>query len=69
MLAQEKSVKPGINDPFKEPDVGKFATTFEGESREVFLQREKVVNACGLVPYHAPVAFLVEFLPNCHPIH
>ncbi|MFO0806193.1 MAG: methyltransferase domain-containing protein [Gemmataceae bacterium] len=50
MLAQEKSVKPGINDPFKEPDVGKFAKTFEGESREVFLQREKVVKACGLKP-------------------
>jgi len=50
VLAQEKSVKPGINDPFKEPDVGKFAKTFEGESREVFLQREKVVKACGLKP-------------------
>ena len=36
VVAQEKSVKPGINDPFKDPDVKKFAKTFEGESREVF---------------------------------
>jgi ubiquinone/menaquinone biosynthesis C-methylase UbiE/intracellular sulfur oxidation DsrE/DsrF family protein len=50
MLAQEKSVKPGINDPFKEPDVGKFAKTFEGESREVYVNRDKVLKACGLKP-------------------
>ncbi len=47
---QEKSVKPGINDPFKNPDVGKFTKTFEGESREVFAQRDKVVAACALKP-------------------
>ncbi len=49
-LAQEKSVKPGINDPFKNPDVARFQKTFEGESREVFLHREKIVAACGLKP-------------------
>jgi ubiquinone/menaquinone biosynthesis C-methylase UbiE len=48
LVAQEKSVKPGINDPFQTPDVEKFAKTFEGESREVFAQREKVVRACAL---------------------
>jgi ubiquinone/menaquinone biosynthesis C-methylase UbiE len=47
---QEKSVKPGINDPFKNPDVQKYAKTFEGESREVFVQREKIVAACKLKP-------------------
>ena len=47
---QEKSVKPGINDPFKNPDVEKYAKTFEGESREVFVQREKIVAACKLKP-------------------
>lgn len=47
---QEKSVKPGINDPFKDPDVAKFAKTFEGESREVFAKRDNVVTACGLKP-------------------
>jgi len=37
--AQEKSVKPGINEPFKNPDVERFQKTFEGESREVFVPR------------------------------
>lgn len=49
-VAQEKSVKPGINDPFKNPDVEKYKNTFEGESREVFVQREKLVTACGIKP-------------------
>jgi ubiquinone/menaquinone biosynthesis C-methylase UbiE len=48
--AQEKSAKPGINDPFKNPDVEKFQKTFEGESREVFVQRDKIVDACGVKP-------------------
>lgn len=47
-LAQEKSVKPGINDPFRNPDVEKYQKTFEGESREVFSQRQKVVTATGI---------------------
>jgi ubiquinone/menaquinone biosynthesis C-methylase UbiE/intracellular sulfur oxidation DsrE/DsrF family protein len=49
-VAQEKSVKPGINDPFKNPDVEKYKGTFEGESREVFVHREKLVAACGVKP-------------------
>jgi ubiquinone/menaquinone biosynthesis C-methylase UbiE len=49
-VAQEKSVKPGINDPFQNPDVEKFAKTFEGESREVFTQRQKVLEACRFKP-------------------
>ncbi len=48
--SQDKSVKPGINDPFKNPDVEKYKNTFEGESREVYLHREKIVAACGLKP-------------------
>jgi ubiquinone/menaquinone biosynthesis C-methylase UbiE len=48
--AQENSVKPGINEPFKNPDVAKFQKTFEGESREVFVLREKIVVACGVNP-------------------
>ncbi|MBN9121377.1 MAG: methyltransferase domain-containing protein [Planctomycetes bacterium] len=50
VAGQEKSVKPGINDPFQNPDVEKFAKTFEGESREVFTRRDKVVGACQLKP-------------------
>lgn len=45
---QDKSVKPGINDPFKNPDIEKYAKTFEVESREVFTQREKIAAACKL---------------------
>jgi len=48
--AQEKSVRPGINDPFQNPDVKKYAETFEGESREVFAKRKEVVTAIGLKP-------------------
>jgi ubiquinone/menaquinone biosynthesis C-methylase UbiE len=48
--AQEKSVKPGINDAFKDPDVKKFQETFEGESREIFAARGKILAACKLTP-------------------
>jgi ubiquinone/menaquinone biosynthesis C-methylase UbiE len=48
--AQEKSVKPGINDPFKDPDVKDFLGKFEGESREVYAKRDRIVAACGLKP-------------------
>lgn len=46
--AQDQSVKPGINDPFKDPDLKKYLATFEGESREIFTQRQEIVAACGL---------------------
>jgi predicted methyltransferase len=48
--AQEKSVRPGVNDPFKDPDLKKFSETFEGESREVFAKREQIAAAVGLKP-------------------
>ena len=48
--APEESVKPGINDPFLDPelDIDGFVERFEGESREVFLAREDIVAAIGL---------------------
>jgi ubiquinone/menaquinone biosynthesis C-methylase UbiE len=46
VVAQEKSVKPGINDPFKDPDVEKFQKTFEVESREIYSSRKQIVAAC-----------------------
>jgi ubiquinone/menaquinone biosynthesis C-methylase UbiE len=49
-LAQEKSVRPGINDPFVNPDIKKYTETFEGESREVFAKRKEIVAALGLKP-------------------
>ncbi|HEY8505181.1 MAG TPA: methyltransferase domain-containing protein [Gemmataceae bacterium] len=48
--AQEKSVRPGINDRFKDPDVKEFIGRFEVESREVYAQRDRIVDACGLRP-------------------
>jgi ubiquinone/menaquinone biosynthesis C-methylase UbiE len=48
--AQEKSVRPGINDPFKNPDVKEWVTRFEGESRETFDKRHQMVAACKIKP-------------------
>ena len=50
VTAQDKSVKPGINDQFRKPDVAKFVERFEGESREVFDKREKVMEALAIRP-------------------
>ena len=49
-IAQEKSVRPGINDSFKDPEVTEWVTRFEGESREVFEKRKEIVAACKLKP-------------------
>jgi predicted methyltransferase len=48
--AQEKSVRPGINQPFENPDVKNFVGIFEGESREIFTKRKEIVTACQLKP-------------------
>ncbi|MCS7022036.1 MAG: class I SAM-dependent methyltransferase [Gemmataceae bacterium] len=50
LQAQEKSVKPGINDSFKNPDINKYLKTFEGESREIYVQRHKIVSTCAVQP-------------------
>jgi predicted methyltransferase len=50
MVAQEKSVKPGINDPFKDPDLPGFLQKFEVESREVYANRKEIVAKCRLKP-------------------
>lgn len=44
--AQEKSVRPGINDAYRNPDVKEFQGKFEVESREVFARRKEIVAAC-----------------------
>ena len=49
-LAQDKSVKPGINDPFKDPKVQEYIEKFEIESREVFQRREAILEACAIQP-------------------
>ncbi len=44
----EKSVKPGINKNFIDPnlDVDRYVKRFEVESREVYLLRERILSAC-----------------------
>jgi ubiquinone/menaquinone biosynthesis C-methylase UbiE/intracellular sulfur oxidation DsrE/DsrF family protein len=49
-MAQEKSVKPGINDSFRDPDPKQFTERFEIESREVFARREAILKAIKLKP-------------------
>jgi FkbM family methyltransferase len=50
VAAQEKSVRPGINKPFENPDVKDFVGKFEVESREIFTQRKEIVAACKIKP-------------------
>ena len=50
LAAQEKSVRPGINDPFKNPDLKEFQGKFEVESREVYAKRKEIVEYCKLRP-------------------
>ena len=51
-IAQDASVKPGINDKFLDPSLNadEWAQKFETESREIFHQREKIVAALRLRP-------------------
>lgn len=50
--AQEKSVRPGINEKFLDPDLqpAEWTEKFETESREIFHEREKILSAVGLKP-------------------
>jgi predicted methyltransferase len=48
--AQDKSVRPGINKPFENPDVPDYIGKFETESREIFAQRKEILAACDLKP-------------------
>jgi len=48
--AQEKSVKPGVNDAFRNPDPKEFLGKFEVESREVFARRKEIMAACQIQP-------------------
>lgn len=42
-IAQEKSVRPGINDTFADPNVDDFLGRFEIESREVYSKRNDIL--------------------------
>lgn len=49
-LAQEKSVRPGINSQFENPDVEQWTERFENEGRDAFDHRQEIVKACGIKP-------------------
>ena len=49
-LAQDTSLKPGINKSFEDPDVEKRVQSFEGESREISQRRKEIVELCQLTP-------------------
>ncbi len=49
-VAQEKSVRPGVNDTFRDPDPKAFTERFEIESREVFAKRKEILEAIKLKP-------------------
>jgi tRNA A58 N-methylase Trm61 len=47
---QEKSVRPGINKPFEDPNIEQFLETFEKNGREIYDFRKEIVEACKLKP-------------------
>jgi ubiquinone/menaquinone biosynthesis C-methylase UbiE len=51
-VAEEQSVKPGINDKFLDPalKVQEWTEKFETESREIFHQRNEIIASVGLKP-------------------
>lgn len=46
--AQQESVKPGINNGFRDPNAAQFVKRWEVESREVFVFRKAIVDALGI---------------------
>jgi len=50
LIAQDKSVKPGINKSFQDPNVEKFIGLFEREGRDAYDHRHEIVKACQLKP-------------------
>ncbi len=49
-MAQEKSVRPGVNDTFRDPDPKAFTERFEIESREVFAKRNEIIQTLKISP-------------------
>jgi ubiquinone/menaquinone biosynthesis C-methylase UbiE len=48
--AQERSLSPGINRYYQNPDYSQWQATFESEGREIFEQRHAIVEALQLKP-------------------
>ena len=50
LAAQDKSVRPGINKQFENPNVQDFVGKFERDGREPFDYRQQIVEACHIRP-------------------
>ena len=50
LQAQDGSLSPAINKPYKSPDAKKTATSYERENRDVVENRDKIIAACELKP-------------------
>jgi ubiquinone/menaquinone biosynthesis C-methylase UbiE len=50
LVAQEKSVKPGINKSFENPNVPQFIERFEREGRDVYDHQKEIIAALKLKP-------------------
>jgi len=48
LFAQEQSVRPGINDAYRQPDFSTWVERFEHEGREVYDKRMQIVEAIRL---------------------
>lgn len=48
LLAQEQSVRPGINEHYRQPDFAAWVERFEHEGREVYDKRMQIVEAVDL---------------------
>src|SRR5688500_17123768 len=50
VLAQATSVTPSTNASYKDPDPAEFTKRFETESREIFANRDKIIDTCRVKP-------------------
>jgi ubiquinone/menaquinone biosynthesis C-methylase UbiE len=48
--AQERSVSPGINQHYEDPDYRQWVATFERPGREIYDRRHEIANVTGLSP-------------------
>ncbi len=48
--AQDRSINPGINRSYENPDVKQFVERFEQAGRDVYDHRQAVVESCGIKP-------------------
>lgn len=48
--AQEKSVNPGINKSFQNPNVNQFVERFERDGRDPYDHRKEILKACNITP-------------------